>query len=328
MNSKTVLQTAFATACWSLFSTARADVTFEKQPDRIRVLIDGQIFTEYRHAPAPKVYYAPVFGPGQLHFTRQWPWSADGPEQEAKDHPHHRGMWFSHGSVNGSDFWGESGKPLPPGAKVARIEHESVLEATGGAKAGTLRTRQKWVAPDESIPLHSEQTLRVYEQTARKRMFDWEIRLIAGGAPVVFGDTKEGTTAIRIAETMRIKTADKKAGAGHMLNSEGDKDSDVWSKRAKWVHAFGPVDSSTGGILFMEHPANALGHRWHARDYGLFAHNPFASKGMISSESESGAYTLEPGKELLLRYRMVLHTGELDAKAAAALFEEYRASNR
>jgi hypothetical protein len=313
----------FASLGLSLVTPLRADITFETQPDKVRVLIDGQLFTEYRHAPAPKVFYAPVFGPGQIHFTRQWPWSAEGPEQEAKDHPHHRGMWFSHGSVNGTDFWGETGKPLPPDTKPARIEHESVLEAAGGKTVGTLRTRQKWVAPDDSIPLHSEQTLRVHQRPGQQRMFDWEIRLIAGEKPVVFGDTKEGTAAIRIAETMRIKTVDKKTGSGHMRNSEGDNDGDVWSKRAKWVHAFGPVGDSTGGILFMEHPSNAQGHRWHARDYGLFAHNPFANKGMISSETDSAAFTLAPGKEILLRYRMVLHTGELDSPQAAKLFREY-----
>jgi hypothetical protein len=322
---KTPLRLLCASLCWSLLPCLRADVSFETQPDKVRVLMDGQLFTEYRHAPAPKVFYAPLLGPGQHHFTRQWPWSLEGPEQEAKDHPHHRGMWFSHGSVNGIDFWGESGKPLPADAKVARIEHESVLEATGGKTQGTLRTRQRWVAPDQSVPLHSEQTLRVFQPEGKQRMWDWEIRLIAGATPVVFGDTKEGTAAIRIAESLRIKTADKKAGAGHMLNSEGLKDSEVWSKPARWVHAYGPVENISGGILFMEHPSNRLGHRWHARDYGLFAHNPFANKGMIASETESGAFTLEAGKDLLFRYRIVLHTGELDAAAAEKLFDAYSA---
>jgi hypothetical protein len=309
----------------SLLPTARADISFETQPEKVRVLIDGQLFTEYRHSPAPKVFYAPLLGPQKEHFTRQWPWSLEGPEQEAKDHPHHRGMWFSHGSVNGIDFWGETGKPLPANAKAPRIEHESVLEASGGKTQGTLRTRQKWVAPDQSIPLHSEHTLRVFQPEGKQRMFDWEIRLIAGDAPVVLGDTKEGTAAIRMTETLRIKTADKKAGAGHMLNSEGQKDSDVWGKPAKWVHAFGPLENTPGGILFMEHPSNRLGHRWHARDYGLFAHNPFANKGMFPSETESGAYTLEPKKDILFRYRIVLHTGELDEASATKLFETYSA---
>jgi len=29
------------------------------------------------------------------------------PPDEEHDHPHHRSMWFSHGLVNGVDFWGE-----------------------------------------------------------------------------------------------------------------------------------------------------------------------------------------------------------------------------
>ena len=311
--------------CGGLLSTARAEVAFETLPDKVRVLVEGELLTEYRHSTAPKVFYAPLFGPGQIHFTRRWPWSSEGSEQESKDHPHHRGMWFSHGSVNGLDFWGESVKTAAPETRLARIVHESVLETAGGASEGTLRTRQKWIAPDDSVPLHSEQTLRVYSRPGRQRMFDWEIRLIGGNAPVVFGDTKEGSAAIRIAETLRIKTPDKKAGAGHMLNSEGDRDSAVWSKNAKWVNASGPVGEVSGGILFMEHPANTLGHRWHARDYGLFAHNPFANKGMVPSETSSGEFILAAGRDMLLRYRVVLYTGELDSGDAGKLFEDYRA---
>lgn len=310
---------------YGLLGAARADVAFDTQPHSIRVLLDGQLLTEYRHAPAPKVYYAPLLGPGQRHFTRKWPWSTENPD-DSKDHPHHRGMWFSHGLVNGIDFWGESSKKLPPDAKTARIEHESVLEASGGPSQGTLRTRQKWIAPDDSVPLHSEQTLRVHQRPGSQRLFDWEIRLIAGDSPVLLGDSKEGAAAIRIAESMRIKSADKKNGGGHMLNSEGAKDSDVWGKRARWVLASGPVEDTTGGILFMEHPSNTLGHRWHARDYGLFSHNPFANKSMIPSETDSGAFTLEPNKSLCVRYRIVLYTGELPEEAAAALYTEYSAT--
>jgi hypothetical protein len=36
--------------------------------------------------------------------TRGYPIDASVPS-ETHDHPHHRGLWFTHGDVNGFDFW-------------------------------------------------------------------------------------------------------------------------------------------------------------------------------------------------------------------------------
>ncbi|MEY5025594.1 MAG: hypothetical protein RLZZ244_1122, partial [Verrucomicrobiota bacterium] len=41
----------------------RADVTLEEKQDRIRVEIDGKLFTEYRFSGAPHVYFYPLLGP-------------------------------------------------------------------------------------------------------------------------------------------------------------------------------------------------------------------------------------------------------------------------
>jgi len=85
-------------------ATAAADVTVEKQDGRVDVGIDGEPFTSYVHAGHRKPILFPVRGPGGTRMTRSWPIVADVPG-EAHDHPHHESIWFTHGLVNGVDFW-------------------------------------------------------------------------------------------------------------------------------------------------------------------------------------------------------------------------------
>src|ERR1051325_2087095 len=84
---------------------AFSEVAIKELPGKARVTIDGQLFTEFHYGDAPHVYYYPVLGPGGVSLTRSWP--MENPPDEEHDHPHHRSMWFSHGSVNGVDFWTE-----------------------------------------------------------------------------------------------------------------------------------------------------------------------------------------------------------------------------
>jgi len=82
--------------------TAVQGVRITPLQDRLRVEIDGQLFTEYFFTNVPRPYCYPVIGPGQSPMTRNWP-MADPPNEE-HDHPHHRSFWFAHGSINGHDF--------------------------------------------------------------------------------------------------------------------------------------------------------------------------------------------------------------------------------
>jgi hypothetical protein len=302
---------------------AFGEVAIKELPNKIRITIDGQLFTEFHYGDAPHVYYYPLLGPGGVSLTRSWP--MENPPDEEHDHPHHRSMWFSHGLVNGVDFWTE---PQPDKSdathRFGRIVFEKVLEAKSGTDAGTLTTLQKWVAPDGSVPVTGTQTLRVYQRPKNERLFDFEVTLTAGDKDVVFGDTKEGTFGIRIAESMRLKQA-KSPGAGHIVNSEGLRDDKVWGQHAKWVDMSGPADGKTYGIAIFDHPSN-LRHptRWHARDYGLFAANPFCEAEMDKTQPKgAGDYKLSAGKALTLKYRVLLHEGEADPATLAERFAEY-----
>ena len=74
---------------------------------RVDVFIDGQPFTSYVW---PEVLTKPVLYPlrsaqGTI-VTRGFP--LDPRPGERVDHPHHAGLWFNYGDVNGVDFWNNS----------------------------------------------------------------------------------------------------------------------------------------------------------------------------------------------------------------------------
>ncbi|HEX2751064.1 MAG TPA: DUF6807 family protein, partial [Verrucomicrobiales bacterium] len=70
----------------------------------VTVKIGNELFTELHYREYAKPILAPVNGPGGVKMTRQWP-MGDALPGEATDHPHHKGLWFTHGAVNGTDFW-------------------------------------------------------------------------------------------------------------------------------------------------------------------------------------------------------------------------------
>jgi hypothetical protein len=294
---------------------AHAQVAFKQLPDKVQVELGGKLFTEYHHgADAPHVYFYPIVGPDGARMTRAYP--MEKVEGEETDHPHHRGLWFAHGPVNGIDFWTEAAShgTKGPAHSLGKIVHDRIVSAEGGEQAGTLVAATRWVKPDGATLLNGTQTVTFYSTGPSERVFDFTIRCAPVDEAVTFQDSKEGAMAIRIAESMRLTLPKGKRGAGTIVNAEGIKDKDVWGKPSKWVAYSGPIQGKTYTIAILDHPGN-LRHptRWHARDYGLFAANPFCAYEMDKTTVKgSGAVTIPKDGALELKYRFVIMEGEPD----------------
>ena len=297
-----------------------------QQPERVLVQVAGQPFTEYWFTNVPRPFCYPIHGPGGVGMTRDYPMRDRAGED--RDHPHHRGLWFTHGDVNGVDFWSET-------PKAGKIIHDGFLEVASGQDTGVLRTRNRWVAIDGRQICTDERTLRFYADPANARRMDFEITLFAGSEPLVFGDTKEGSMAIRVAESMRLtpmkQPGQSKAapGEGHIVLSTGQRDQDTWGKRAPWCSYYGPVDGRTVGVAIFEHPGNPrFPTWWHVRDYGLFAANPFGQHDFEKlSDKQAGNLVVPAGGKVTFRYRFYFHAGDATRGKVAERFEEYRAGN-
>ena len=129
------------------------------------------------------------------------------------------------------------------------------------------------------------------------RMIDVDIALKAL-VETTFGDSKDGAFSVRLAEPLTEKNS------GMITNSEGARKMDqTWGKPASWVDYSGELNGEKLGIVLFEHPSS-FHHpsRWHVRDYGLLAINPFGSNSFDKSAPVS-KFVLPAGKSLRLRYR-------------------------
>ena len=125
-------------------------------------------------------------------------------------------------------------------------------------------------------------TIALYD-LAPGRLIVVDIDLHASFGPVIFGDTKEGAFAIRLADSMS-----EKSGDGQMVNAEGKRGmNEVWGHRSKWVDYTGTVDSEKLGVAIFDAASNPR-HPvyWHSRDYGLFALNPFGQHSFDPAQPE------------------------------------------
>lgn len=289
-----------------------AEISIQPRDKSLRVVIDGELFTEYRTDQKVPCLY-PLISPSGGGLTRNYPLTEPG-EDEQSDHPHHVSMWMTHGLVNGVDFWAQHLK------RKGRIVHKSFgnefpsaskkIDGVTVLSAG-FSVNLSW---EEGDTVHLKEH-RTYTITAREntRTIDVTSVFTAPNADAVFGDTKEGSFALRLAPSLRLKG---KAAKGSILNSNGETNKDCWGKRAAWVAYSGPDYSDKPAVVaIFDHPEN-LRHPtwWHARDYGLVAANPFGQHDFEKKKDKHlGDHTLPKGAMLTFRYRVLLHHGTIDS---------------
>jgi hypothetical protein len=275
---------------------------------RIEVRVDGKLVTEYIPDDGPKPYFFPVIGPSGAPMTRSFPMKKV--EGEKYDHPHHRSLWFTHGSVNKVDFWSEA----PGHGRIVETSRPTVID---GLAMGTIRTTDDWLAPDRKKVCEDERVVRIYA-TKMSRVLDFDVTLKATEGPVTFGDTKEGMFGLRVPTSMDVTS--KKGGK--IVTAEGLEDKAAWGKPAAWVDYAGPVDGKTVGVAILNHPSSfRYPTTWHIRDYGLFAANPFGWHDF--GQKTPGEFVLPKGESIRFRYRVILHDGDTASANLPAAFQGY-----
>ncbi len=315
-------------------------VTPNEGARRVDVTIGGQPFTSYiwpERLKKPVLY--PLRSAKGTLVTRGWPF--DPRPGERVDHPHHVGLWFDYGNVNGIDFWNNSDALKPAEqVKMGTIVHRRIVEARGGEGSGRLVTDADWVGPGNVVLLHERAEL-VFRGDATSRSVQRTTTLTAGDQKVVFTDNKEGLYGLRVARQLEhpskqaevftdasgkattVKALDNAGVTGAYLTSEGKKGDDAWGTRGRWTSLTGTIGDEPITLAILDHPKNpGFPTYWHARGYGLFAANPLGSSVLGDGKGPVLNLTLEPGRSATFRYRFVI----LEGRAGADQIErEYRA---
>ena len=290
--------------------------------DVLEAYLENDPFFTYNYKNAAKPYLYPLYGPDNQLMVRNFPMKDV--QDEEHDHPHQKAFWFTHGAVNGVDYWTE-------GPKQGKIVHQNFSKIQNG-NIGIIAAHHYWIKADgKTVQLKDERKISFFG-TPQKRYLDFYVRLTAIAADAVFGDTKEGTFGIRLAETMRLKGGLNK---GHIINADGLKDNETWGKRSSWVDYYGPVNDQIMGLAIFDHPQNPRYPTWwHVRDYGLFAANPFGihefepkTADGQKTPANAGDMRLKQDESLVFQYRVILHKGNHEEGAIAEEYKKYLNSN-
>lgn len=243
-------------------------------------------------------YIHPLFGLNGEILTRDW----------SKDHPHHRGIYWAWPEVDfGSDrsdihalqkvFARPTGKiKLQSGSDYAQIEAENL-----------------WILEDGIIPIVRELALiHAYPQTDQRRIID--LVFLFEGIKDSVSIARRGTDAYG-GLNIRMMTPDSQE-----LSFFTDKQKAV--PRRAWSDLSGVFtgNDTPSGLTVFQHQSNP--------EYpGEWIEYPELSWVQPTFPTSGTRYELEPGKPLVLKFRLIVHAGaKPDKDLLKKLWDEYQSS--
>jgi hypothetical protein len=265
--------------------------------NQIVVTVGGKLFTCYKFASLlKKPYFWPVNGPmtGKSVTT-----------ESSEPYPHHNSLFLGCDRVNGGNYWQESnerGQIISQGSKIITSSGDCI----------TFTDECLWKQPGKEPVIRDFRRVTITAPSETLRFLDFEITL-------------EPLTDIRILRTnhslfsARVMPELSVNSGGTLVNAEGRTgEKGTWGIVSPWCDYFGSRDNVTEGIAILQHPDNRwFPAKWFNRDYGFFSPTPMYWP-------ENGTHTeLDKGKGLTLRYRVVVHAGDVKTAGIKEIFRQY-----
>lgn len=309
----------------------------------VSVMVNGELFTTYHYSDSlTKPFLFPVFMPSKTLATRGFPIASR--TAERIDHPHHTGVWFNFGDVNGIDFWNNSYTiPRERLEGYGKIVHTGILQMKNGKDHAILEVQAEWRRQDGEVLLN-ERTAYKFSTGRDARIIDRRTTLTAV-KEVVFKDNKEGLFAIRVARPFELPTEkpvpltgaggrppytpsmNNEGVNGRYMSSSGAQGREVWGTQNNWVSLSAVVEEDSATIAIFDHPQNpGYPAHWHARDYGLFSVNNLGAKA-YNPALEAQDYTLHEGDSITFRHRILFKSnGFLEREQLDQYFDSFAGS--
>lgn len=307
---------------------------------RVNVYVNGSLFTSFQYpVNIEKPFLFPVYAPNGSVITRGFP--IEPRKGERVDHPHHIGIWFNHGNVNGLDFWNNS-SAIPADKKdlYGHIVVQKIVKTESGKK-GVLEVTADW-KDSKGIVLLTENDRYIFSADKSSRTIDHITTLTAVNVPVVFADNKEGLFAIRVDRAFEmpsnesliftdekgnpttVKATDNTGVTGMYISSQGLKGDAVWGTRNSWVYLSGVKDNTPVAFGIFDHPENPGFPAYaHARGYGLFSLNDLGQNA-YDPKQEKKDWNLAKGESITLKHRFYVQSGmDLTPEKADKIFKQF-----
>jgi hypothetical protein len=330
MKKRDIILPALTIAALGFWASAapsqNRDVAVTVDKGMVEFTVRGQPAGTYWTEGYSKPILWPVLAPGGATMTRAWPMDKDRPG-ESHDHPHHQSVWFCHGDVipkglqlthkirgiEGVDFWSVAkGHGL--------IVCTSVKPRKSGDNWAGIDTVNEWRTADGQKILDEKRTVTLHD-FGKARLWVFDIDLAAANHPIAFGDTKEGSMALRVADKIS-----ETRGNGMLQNAEGKKrEKECWGQLSDWCDYSGTIDGKRVGIAIFDDPKNSSRAGWHSRGYGLMGANPFGrtKAAFPAVKGRQDLVELIPGQHLHLRYGVLVHEGGTEDGNVAAYYQRF-----
>lgn len=301
---------------------SRSNVQFnlDEANNKVDVYFGESYFTSYIYpSDMEKQVLYPIFTASGKEITRGFPINPK--PLERTDHPHHVGLWFNFGDVNGLDFWNNSFAVKTENKhRYGTIIFKEIIECS--PRKGTLITASDWVDINNKALL-KENTTFVFSEKNGIRTIDRKTELTAK-MKVTFTENKEGMLALRMDRSFEepanepgsfldadgnvtdVPVLNNEGVNGVYRNAEGFIGSEVWGKRSPWVALRAVKEGEVITVVIIDHPQNPNYPAWsHARGYGLFASNNFAGS-VVDKSSSLVKLDLYPGEKIIFNHKVVI----------------------
>jgi hypothetical protein len=262
------------------------------------VTIDGKYFTSYICSEDEKYpFFFPVNGPlsgGSVTSMRNAIW------------PHHSSLFFGCDQVNGGNYWQE-------GLERGRIISVNAEIIKQGGDTLIISDECIWSRPGAQSPVKDTRRYIITAPSATMIQLDAEITMEML-IDVHIKKTNHSLFSARMAADLSVQNG------GTMINAAGETgEKDTFGKNSPWMDYYGKRGNVTEGLAIMQHPSNPwYPSPWFTRDYGFMSPTPmyWPQKGEETFMAK--------GTTLVLKYRVLVHSGTTTEANIAGEFERYK----
>ena len=273
------------------------EATLDEYWKRVTVTVDGKLFTSYKYNELQKYpYFWPVNGPlsgTSITTESSWPY------------PHHHSLFFGCDRVNGGNYWQEEndrGQILSQGPEIIEESGHRVV----------FSDECLWKQPGMEPVIRDVRRITITAPNAEQRYIDFEITLNPL-TDILILKNNHSLFAARVDPDISVLSG------GTLVNAESKTaEKGTFGAASAWCDYSGTRNDITEGIAIIQKPSNRwFPSKWFTRDYGFFSPTPMYWL-------ENDRLHLPKGEKLVLRYRVIIHSGDAEEAKIDKAFGEYR----
>ena len=287
----------FLSFLYCLNSSGQTKIVAQKFHSKIDVNINNNLFTSYIFSQDEKYpFFFPVNGPSNASVT----------SMRNGNYPHHSSLFFGCDKVNGENYWQEG---LERGQIISL--RADIVES-GGEKV-IIEDETIWRRPNANAPIKDFRKITITAPSKELFQIDFDITMEML-MDVTIDKTNHSLFSGRMDADLAV------TNGGMMINAEGNKgEKETFGKKSPWIDFYGKRGDKIEGMAILQHPSNEwYPSPWFTRDYGFFSPTP-----MYWPQNDKET-TLKKGQTIKLKYRVLVHSGDVLTARIAEQFEKYK----